>query len=141
MSGIYGADVSTSMSVAQWQTLMNQNAVTLGIVRCYQSNGKVDPNAAASINNGWAAGLARVDVYHFPCLAVSAEAQVQAVVQALSAANAKCGYYWIDVEQGAGWSTTNFATNAQFIIKNAQGVPQSPGGPSCLAQPAAAPPR
>lgn len=136
MSGVYGADVAYPTSVAQWQTLMQQNGVTFGIVRCYESVGQVDPNAAASINAGWAAGLSRVDVYHFPCVSVGAEAQVQAVVQALSAANVKIGYYWIDVEQGAGWSTTNFASNSQFLsqlIQAAQnagltvGIYTSPG--------------
>lgn len=117
MSGIYGADVSTPLSEDQWQTLMQQNGVTLGIVRCYESSGSVDPNAAASINAGWAAGLTRVDVYHFPCVSVPANQQIQEVLQTLSAAGAKFGYYWIDVEQGAGWSTTNFAENAQFLTE------------------------
>lgn len=124
MSGVYGADVSTPTSMAQWQTLMKQNAATFGIVRCYESSGQVDPNAVASIKAGWEAGLSRVDVYHFPCapVSVSAEAQVQDVVQALSAANAKFGYYWIDVEQGAAWSTTDFAGNTQFLSQLIQAV-------------------
>ena len=42
MSGVYGADVAYPTSVAQWQTLMQQNGVTFGIVRCYESVGQVD---------------------------------------------------------------------------------------------------
>lgn len=120
MSGVYGADVSTPVSAEQWQTLMTQNAVTFGVVRCYESGGSVDPNAATTINQGWAAGLSNIAVYHFPCLTVGAAAQVQAAVQALSAANASFGVYWIDVEQGAGWSTTDFASNAAFLTQMIQ---------------------
>ncbi|MFT3775399.1 MAG: DUF1906 domain-containing protein [Minicystis sp.] len=114
-SGVYGADVSTYLSVASWQSLMGGRGVSLGIVRCYESGGEVDPNAPATVNNGWTAGLAQVDVYHFPCLSVDATTQVNDAVSALRAAGAKFVRYWIDVESGAGWSTTDFGANARFL--------------------------
>lgn len=126
MSGVYGADVSTPMSVAQWQALTMQAGVALGIVRCYESSGQVDPNAAASTNAGWAAGLTSVDVYHCPCVngQVSAQAQVQAAFHALSAVNARFGCYWIEVEQGAGWSTTKNSSNSQFLTQLVEAAQQ-----------------
>ncbi len=115
MAGIYGADVSTPVSVAQWQALIGENSVSFGIVRCYESSGGVDPNAPASVQSGWAAGLSGVDVYHFPSLGVAAATQVQQAVSALQTAGAKFGSYWFDVECGAGWSTTDLASNATFL--------------------------
>jgi GH25 family lysozyme M1 (1,4-beta-N-acetylmuramidase) len=120
MSGIYGADVSTAVSVTQWQALRSERSVSFGVVRCYRSSGSVDPEAPATVNNGWAAQLAGVDVYHFPSLAVGAALQVQQAVSALQAAGAKFGTYWIDVETGAGWSTSDHAANAAFLVSLVQ---------------------
>ncbi len=114
-SGVYGADVSSAVSVAGWQALMSQHSVTFGIVRCYESTGNVDPNAPATVNNGWSAGLDEVDVYHFPSCSVDATTQVNDAVNALWNAGAKFNRYWIDVESGAGWSATNFSQNATFL--------------------------
>ena len=114
MSGIYGADVSAAMSVNDWKNLMNERSVSFGIVRCYQSLGQVDPNAATSVANGKAACLNYVDVYHYPCLAVDAQTQVEQAVAALQ--NTKFRRYWFDVETlDAGWSTTNQPSNSKFL--------------------------
>jgi GH25 family lysozyme M1 (1,4-beta-N-acetylmuramidase) len=115
MAGIYGADVANPVSVAGWQGLMKERGVTFGIVRCYESTGKVDPNGPTTVKNGWTAKLSGVDVYHFPSLSVSAETQVSQAVAALQEAGATFGTYWIDVEKGAGWSTTDRASNASFL--------------------------
>jgi GH25 family lysozyme M1 (1,4-beta-N-acetylmuramidase) len=115
MAGIYGADVSTPVSVAAWQALISEHSVSFGIVRCYESGGCVDPNAPASVLNGWAAGLTGVDVYHFPCLKVPAATQVQQAGSALQSGGAKFGTYWFDIESGAGWSTTDLSANAAFL--------------------------
>ena len=120
MNGILGADVSTAVSVAQWQTLQSQQEVSYGVVRCYRSNGKVDTAAPATVNNGWSAGLNGVDVYHFPSLAVSATQQVNDAVSALMAADAKFGTYWFDIEDGAGWSISDHAANAAFLASLVQ---------------------
>jgi len=110
-----GADVTTPVSAEQWKTLRNQNAVTFGIVRCYHAGGDVDPSAAATVNQGWAAGLSSVDVYHSPCLSIDAEAQVQAAVWALSAAHARFEHYWIEVEH-IGW-TSSCEANAAYLTR------------------------
>jgi GH25 family lysozyme M1 (1,4-beta-N-acetylmuramidase) len=115
MAGIYGADVSNPVSVAGWQSLIKERGITFGIVRCYESGGKVDPNGPASVKNGWTAGLSAVDVYHFPSLSVDAATQVSQAVSALQAAGAQFGTYWIDVEKGAGWSATDRAANSAFL--------------------------
>lgn len=115
MAGIYGADVSTPVSVEGWQTLIKERSVSFGVVRCYDSSGEVEANAPASVKNGWAAKLSAVDVYHFPCLRVDAATQVQQAVSALQNAGAKFGTYWFDVESGAGWSTTDCASNSAFL--------------------------
>jgi|HubBroStandDraft_6_1064221.scaffolds.fasta_scaffold122643_2 GH25 family lysozyme M1 (1,4-beta-N-acetylmuramidase) len=115
MGGIYGADVSTPVSVEGWQGLINERSVSFGIVRCYESGGVVDPNAPDSVKNGWAAKLSAVDVYHFPCMGVDAQTQVQQAVNALQTAGAQFGTYWFDVESGAGWSTTDLSSNASFL--------------------------
>jgi GH25 family lysozyme M1 (1,4-beta-N-acetylmuramidase) len=147
MSGIYGADVSTAVSVAQWQALRSAQSVSFGVVRCYRSNGTVDASAPATVNNGWSAQLSAVDVYHFPSLAVGATRQVNDSVNALQAGGAKFGTYWFDVEDGAGWSSSDLAGNAAFLASLVQaaeglgltvGIYASPSGwvnimgPTCL---------
>ncbi len=121
MSGIYGADVATAVSVAQWQALKAEKNLSFGAARCYRSIGQVDVNAAGTVKNGWSAQLANVDVYHFPSLKVGAEAQVDAAVSALQAAGAQFGMYWLDVEQSPGnWSTSDFAANSAFLTSLVQ---------------------
>jgi hypothetical protein len=125
MSGSYGPDVSTPLSVKQWQSLISGRSATFGVVRCYQSDGKVDPNAPATVLNGWAAGLASVDVYHFPDCTTDAATQVQGAVSALRQAGARFGRYWLDVELSKSsegtydnpskWSTTDPQANAAFL--------------------------
>jgi len=120
MSGVYGADVSSPVSAGQWSALKSQKAVSFAVVRCYEGAGHVDPNAPGTVKAAWAAGLASVDVYHFPCLRVDAADQVRDAVSAISAAGARFERYWIDVEQGAGWSASDFAGNAAFLRRMLQ---------------------
>lgn len=120
MSGIFGADVSTAVSVAQWQALRSEDSVSFGLVRCHKSNGRVDTRAPDTVKNGWLAQLERVDVYHFPRRAVDAAIQVKNAVSALRAAKATFGAYWFDVETGAGWSTSDHTANAAFLARLVQ---------------------
>jgi GH25 family lysozyme M1 (1,4-beta-N-acetylmuramidase) len=114
MSGTYGADVATRVNVAKWHAMKQDPKLSLAyaIVRCHRSSGKVDDNAPATIADAWEAGLAWVDVYHFPHFATTpghAKAQIDASVDALQKAGARFGRYWIDVEwvdaqKQTGWS-------------------------------------
>lgn len=61
-----GVDVSSRVGKSNWQCLAS-NGYTFAIVRVYQSNGKVDPNGAATINDARAGGMKYVDGYIFPC--------------------------------------------------------------------------
>lgn len=114
MAGTLGIDVSAAVSASQWRRFIAERDVRYGIVRCFRSNGRVDRDGARTIQNGWEAGLSNIDVYHFPRFGLSAEGQVRESVNALRAAGARFGRYWIDVETGAHWST-DAAENAAFL--------------------------
>ncbi len=116
MSGIYGADVSSAVSEEQWRALKEDRSAQFAIVRCYQSTGRPDQNAPATIKNAWQAGMQWVDVYHFPTLRVEAAKQVNDSVDALDEAAAKLVRYWLDVETaGSGWSKTSLEENVAFL--------------------------
>lgn len=104
MSEIHGADVSTLVSVDGWSALARDLEVSLGVVRCYQSSGRVDPCALRCLMNAREAGIPRLDVYHFPSFKVGAEQQVNASLDALSEVSASLGCYWLDIEDGSSWS-------------------------------------
>lgn len=113
MSEIHGADVSTLVSVDGWRALARDLDVSLAIVRCYESLGRVDPSAPQCLANAKAAGIARLDAYHFPSLEFDAAQQVNASLDALSVVTASLGCYWIDVE-GSAWSLYP-ARNVTFL--------------------------
>ena len=120
MSGVYGADVSTALSVTDWTNLKNDRSSQFAIVRCYRSNGQLDENAPQTVKNARAAGLQWVDVYHFPDRRVDAATQVNAAVDALQQAGAQFDHYWFDIEAddadgcGTGWSQTT-SENVTFL--------------------------
>lgn len=117
-ASIYGADVSTLVPPDGWRALKTNHSASFGIVRCYQSNGQVDPNAAQSLKNAVAAGLSWVDVYHFPSGNVDPSQQVNDALTALSSAGASFNRYWFDVQDGDLWSsnpTSNAAILRQLI--------------------------
>jgi len=108
-----GVDVSSPVSLSQFQC-MASNGYSFVIVRGYQSNGVIDPNAETTLENAKAAGLYH-DTYHFPCIGgVSPQDQVNAIVNYLGSLP---GIYWIDVETnpspGCGWQDPN--TNCGFL--------------------------
>jgi GH25 family lysozyme M1 (1,4-beta-N-acetylmuramidase) len=115
MSGVYGADVSTAVNATQWKALIEERGITFGVVRCYMDVGKPDPNAPSTIKAAWEAGLAAVDVYHFPDCRVGAREQVEQSVKALRDAGVTFGRFWFDVEDNSYWSTTDHAANVKFL--------------------------
>lgn len=122
MSRAYGIDTSTRIHREQWAELVGRHGLAYAVVRCHRSNGLLDANAPATILDAHAAGVPRVDVYHFPHWSPErghAAAQVNASVNALRQAGAAFRCYWIDVEllDGApsgGWSGDP-AKNARFL--------------------------
>eukprot|EP01062_Namystynia_karyoxenos_P051515 TRINITY_DN4051_c0_g1_i1.p2 TRINITY_DN4051_c0_g1~~TRINITY_DN4051_c0_g1_i1.p2 ORF type:complete len:218 (+),score=46.95 TRINITY_DN4051_c0_g1_i1:93-746(+) len=107
---VTGVDVSQSVSESSWSCLQGsggQGAVEFAVVRAYQSVGRVDPNAAATIKAARAAGVKYVDAYLFPCPKCSngIAAQVKDTVTALRNAGAKFGILWLDVEAPNLWGS------------------------------------
>jgi len=89
---IYGADLSSKLTAAQWEVLKSKRAVTFGVARCYEGSGRVDPKADANLKAMASAGIERREVYHFPCCRVG-------VAQFDSTATGN-GVYWLDIETG-----------------------------------------
>jgi len=113
-----GVDVAQFIDTATASCFMQQQGVDFGIVRAWHSYGAFDTNAPVTVGNMWAAGYSHVDVYAFPCIGMSAEAQVTAVIANLTAADADYGMLWFDIEpnpsDGCGWST-NTAANCAYM--------------------------
>lgn len=114
---VTGVDVSSPVSESEWTCLQSsggQGAVEFAIVRVYRSSGSVDPNGAATIKAARRAGIKNVDGYIFPCVSCGNPAsQVNATKQALDAAGASFGMFWLDIERYA-WSSDKTA-NQKFI--------------------------
>jgi len=92
---------------------MKNNGKSFGIVRVYQSNGKVDPNGPSSISNAWKGGMSHVDGYIFPCYSCgNAAGQIDATVNNLS--GTKYGMLWLDIEGTQYWSSTA-SNNVKFL--------------------------
>jgi len=110
-----GVDISTLVSTSNFGCLKS-NGYTFAIMRCYRSTGSVDPNCAGSVTNAWAAGLAHVDVYLFPCFSCGNPAgQVSTLVTYLKNNNVKYGQLWLDIEgPGTYWGSSQ-AANANFF--------------------------
>mmetsp|Transcript_32873 Transcript_32873/g.57419 ORF Transcript_32873/g.57419 Transcript_32873/m.57419 type:complete len:207 (+) Transcript_32873:6130-6750(+) len=104
-----GVDVSEYTNVF---SCLKSSGYTFAIVRGYQSNGQVDPNAVNNIKNARSAGFSYVDVYAFPCVPCgNAAGQANALVSALSGQN--YGTIWLDVET-YNWSSSQ-SSNQSFI--------------------------
>ena len=131
-----GVDLSQPCSTSGF-SCMKSNGVSFAIVRVYQSNGKVDPNGANTINAAWAGGMSHVDGYIFPCFSCgNPEGQMDAAINSLGAANLKhiprtpgtndtmeikpeelgtsYGMLWLDIEGTSYWGSDP-AANVNFI--------------------------
>jgi len=110
-----GGDVSEYYSSGTFSCCKN-NGWNFVIIRSYCSFGGVDPNAPATLAQAKAAGLPYRDIYHFPCMSVSAATQVAADFDHIGAGN--FGMMWFDVETnpspGCGYSG-NKGSNCNFM--------------------------
>lgn len=113
-SQVYGVDVSQLTSESSFSCLVSSN-LTFAVVRAYQSVGRPDPNAAASINNAWNAGMEHVDVYMFPCPTCgNPEGQVSSLVSNLQSHGARFGMLWLDIEGSQYW-LGSYTSNRAFF--------------------------
>ena len=86
----YGVDVSTRVTQDKWSCLKSSYGANFAIIRVYQSNGKVDPNGAATINDARNAGIPYVDGYIFPCYSCgNPEQQMDDTINYLSASGVR----------------------------------------------------
>jgi GH25 family lysozyme M1 (1,4-beta-N-acetylmuramidase) len=111
-----GGDVSVLVTREQF-TCARDHGWSFVSVRGYHSFGAVDVNALPTLNNAAAAGIARRDIYHFPCRSVSPAKQIDDTLRALD------GHFrviWLDIEtnpsSGCGWGS-NFGSNCQFLAE------------------------
>jgi len=110
----YGVDVSSPISVSAFQCLKN-NGYDFAIVRCWQSNGVPDPNCPSTVANAWAAGMAHVDVYMFPCFGCgNPSGQVADALQFIRSNGVRFGQFWFDIEGPQYWSG-NQGANQNFM--------------------------
>lgn len=65
-AGVYGADVSTTVSQSAWACLKAQHGVQFAVARGFTSSGHFDNACVATVANARKAGLSPVDVYFFP---------------------------------------------------------------------------
>src|ERR1700733_6572902 len=91
-----GFDYSSLIPVSKIQCLV-QNGYSFAIPRGYCSNGSIDSNIRANLDNAWAGGMKNVDMYLFPCRSKDAATQVKELVDHV--AGHKYGMIWIDVEE------------------------------------------
>ena len=115
-----GVDISQAVSVSSFQCIRNAGYGSFAIPRVYQSVGRVDPNGAQTVKNAWAAGVAHVDGYIFPCPKCgNGYGQVQAAVQNLRNAGANIGMLWLDIEGSQYWMDQ--ASNRNFFASMVSG--------------------
>jgi len=123
-----GVDVSQATYIDAFSCLTN-SGFSYAIIRCYQSNGQVDPNGPHTVYNAWAGGMQHVDVYMFPCPTCgNAQDQVNAAVNYLGKYNAQYGMLWLDIEGAEYWQDQS--TNRNFfeqLVSAAQNLGQSIG--------------
>lgn len=103
-----GVDVSQPVSTSNWQCMRSNDGVSFAIVRTFQSTGSNDPNGHTTVANAWAAGLAHVDVYMFPCFSCGNPAgQVSSAVSYLKNYGTKFGQFWFDIEGTQYWGSSS----------------------------------
>lgn len=110
-----GIDVSAYVDT--WSCIKS-SGYDFAIIRGYQSFGVVDPNAARTIANAKAAGIAYVDTYFFPCVPCGNPASQADTFWA--ALGGTFGMVWLDIEV-AQWSTSA-AENQNFIAELANAL-------------------
>jgi hypothetical protein len=113
--GSYGCDYSTLLSVDIHKCIAQYAKFV--VPRGFRSNGQVDSNVCANLNNAMAAGIAIRDVYFFPCptCSSSAASQVSTMVNYIrsNCGSAWSGRMWLDIEGTEYW-TNSYSTNQQW---------------------------
>jgi hypothetical protein len=101
-----GVDVSSLLSLAQWECLKNAG-YNFVIPRAYCSFGGNDQHILDNLKNANAAGIQYVDVYMFPCRSKDPKDQATQLVTHLK--GQKYGQVWIDIEDnpstGCSWES------------------------------------
>lgn len=114
-SGSLGGDVCTYSDSSAWSCAVNAGWSFM-VVRSYQSYGAADPNALPTLQAAKAGGVSVTDIYHFPCVGVSASQQVQDDLNGVGSGN--FGTMWFDIEtnpsSGCGWSGDT-TSNCNFL--------------------------
>ncbi|KYQ91476.1 glycoside hydrolase family 25 protein [Tieghemostelium lacteum] len=115
IEGKLGVDISSSSTESDWKCLKGKG-YELAVIRCWESIGQPDPNAAASVIGAWAGGMKYVDVYIFPCYSCgNGYGQVQSAIKDLQSKKAKFGTVWFDIEgPGIYWSSSQ-SDNQKFF--------------------------
>eukprot|EP01087_Luapelamoeba_hula_P023879 TRINITY_DN88_c0_g1_i1.p1 TRINITY_DN88_c0_g1~~TRINITY_DN88_c0_g1_i1.p1 ORF type:complete len:217 (-),score=18.94 TRINITY_DN88_c0_g1_i1:41-691(-) len=111
-----GVDISQPTSQGSFQCMRNAG-YSFVVVRAYLSLGRPDSAAPGSVAAAWAAGMAHVDVYMFPCptCGSSAASQMAQLVQFLNSNRVRYGMIWLDIEGPGYWRDQNF--NINFIAQ------------------------
>jgi GH25 family lysozyme M1 (1,4-beta-N-acetylmuramidase) len=117
-SGEFGVDVSTAMSTSTASCMKSGGLGNFVIPRGYRSSGSPDPNACSTLNAAKSAGIAKRDVYLFPCPTCSSSAaqQIQASVNALNSgcSAAWSGRTWLDIEGSQYWTGSTSSNQAWY---------------------------
>lgn len=101
-----GVDISQPLS-SSTASCFASNGVSFIVPRGYTSTGHVDSAACTSLNAAKAAGIAKRDVYLFPCptCSISPADQVSQLVSGISGScgSAWSGRVWLDIEGSQYW--------------------------------------
>eukprot|EP01089_Gocevia_fonbrunei_P014493 TRINITY_DN3983_c0_g1_i7.p1 TRINITY_DN3983_c0_g1~~TRINITY_DN3983_c0_g1_i7.p1 ORF type:complete len:216 (-),score=55.47 TRINITY_DN3983_c0_g1_i7:314-961(-) len=109
----YGVDVSQRTSRSSFECLKGRG-IDFAVVRAFESIGRPDPNAPGTVADAWAAGLAHVDVYMFPCPTCGNPAgQVNSLMNFLHSNSVRYGMIWLDIEGPQYWMGQ--AANREFF--------------------------
>ena len=105
-SSTMGVDISQPLS-SSTASCFASNGVSFIVPRGYTSTGHVDSAACTSLNAAKSAGIAKRDVYLFPCptCSSSASSQVSQLVSGISGScgSAWSGRVWLDIEGSQYW--------------------------------------
>lgn len=113
--GVLGADTSAPMTVARWTTLRQARPFQFAIIECYKPKAGALAHAKASVEAAWTAGLAAVDVYHFPSPARAVPPDVQIAASLAVLGGAPFGRMWFDVEPYPYTWSTNIQQNRELL--------------------------
>lgn len=96
------------------------------MIRVYQSSGKCDPNGPANINDAWAAGMAHVDGYIFPCYSCgNPEKQVDDTISYLASHSVRMAQFGEALEANAN-STSTTGAKVGMLWFDIEGTQVSP---------------